>query len=426
MSLDTTRNKIVNIFYLASVLFAFLFIASNYNNFRFGFNLKKNSGLSPYPSYRKCFALQDKIYKLIHDEYPGWSITVLDEDRYINVDINGLEPRIPASNVKLISTAYALEKLGTEFKLKTRLVKRIDGVLEIWGEGDPDLDLSDINTLSKKASLFLKKRVKFNKEPKIILYEEPFEDWWPDTWNRFDRLEPYGSPITRLAITSNSQNRSIQKPIERFRNSFVKAIKSYDGIIPSLENQIHRETSFILTGRTTLKVIESSPMVSLLSLANSESHNFTAEILMRMAAKSWKPNIASKRLYNWLINKKIPVDNFVLVDGSGLSRKNRLTSVGISSLLWMMDQEKLSHFYKSSMSVIGLRGTLSNFNTDSNIYGNFYGKTGTLTGVRAISGILVTPSSKKYVSIIANNISSPDLKISSMLALIYRFNQCPL
>ena len=165
-------------------------------------------------------------------------------------------------------------------------------------------------------------------------------------------------------------------------------------------------------------------MVSLLSLANSESHNFTAEILLRNASKTWDTTTFTKKMYEWSRTNNIPITDFVFIDGSGLSRKNRATTIGIASLLWHMDQHEHSQFYKSSMAIWGTRGTLAEFSPKSQITGNFFGKTGTLTGVRAISGILNTPYNVRYVSIINNGNDYSDTIIRNVLERIYKYSSC--
>ena len=51
---------------------------------------------------------------------------------------NAHEPRIPASNLKLVTTAAALAKFGPDFKFKTVLMKRGDDLVLV-GDGDPTL-----------------------------------------------------------------------------------------------------------------------------------------------------------------------------------------------------------------------------------------------------------------------------------------------
>ncbi len=375
------------------------------------------------PKVKICDVLQRKLDKEIGKINDNWSITVLDHNRNIIANINGGKTFIPASNVKLLTTAYALDILGKDFQLRTKLIKRRDGILELWGQGDPDLNVLDIKKISKQAIPLLEKRIRKNQEPKIIIYEEPYKDWWPETWLSQDRLESYGSPITRLAITSNQIGRSVENPISRFVNLLKEEISSY-GITPVIQNEKHLNQQIRYMGRKVIMEIKSAPMISLLSLANSESHNFTAEILMRQASETWNSKEAAKKVYKWLLSKKIPAEKFVLVDGSGLSRNNRVTSIGLASLLWYMDNNNYGSIFKSSMAIAGLRGTLTEFNYDTSIYGNFFGKTGTLSGVRAISGILNTPENVRYVSIINNNGYQQDTTISNLIGLIFRFSQC--
>jgi D-alanyl-D-alanine carboxypeptidase/D-alanyl-D-alanine-endopeptidase (penicillin-binding protein 4) len=55
-------------------------------------------------------------------------------------------PLIPASNLKLVTTAAALDKLGADFKFDTRLVRRGDDLV-IVGDGDPTL--GDVELVGK-------------------------------------------------------------------------------------------------------------------------------------------------------------------------------------------------------------------------------------------------------------------------------------
>ena len=387
-------------------------------------NFKRLTFLKPInPSRKLCPILQDNLDSLIASENDKWSITILDKNRNIISEVNAYKPLIPASNIKLITTAYAIEKLSENFLLKTRLVLREDGNFEIWGDGDPDLSELDLKDISTKATNIFNTSTTNNNDLTLILYEEPSANWWSSTWSPYDRSQSYGSPITRLAIRSNSPSRSNQYPLISFKSYLNNQIKSF-GLNPNVITKEYKSQSFFFSNRKVITEIQSAPLNSLISLSNSESHNFTAEILLRHAAKSWNPEKASKKVYRWLIANRIPAREFVLIDGSGLSRENRATTVGIASLLWFMDNKQSANLYKSSMSVLGIRGTLRNFASNSQIQGNFYGKTGTLTGVRAISGLMDIKDGKRYISIISNNSDRPDVIIRRILELSEEFSQC--
>ena len=166
-------------------------------------------------------------------------------------------------------------------------------------------------------------------------------------------------------------------------------------------------------------------MHALLSLANTESHNFTAEVLMREAADVWDVNRASLATTRWLRAQGIPMTGLRLRDGSGLSRGNRLTTRSLSVLLWRMAQHPLSAYYQASMAIAGQRGTLSNYFWGTSLEGRFWGKTGTLRGVRSMSGILETTDGPLYVSMIANGSYEPTSVMGQILLASQRISRCP-
>ena len=64
-----------------------------------------------------CPALQRRIQIAIGGSTAPWSVSVLDDRGHLLADLNGWLPRIPASNQKLISTAFALDRLGPDVPL---------------------------------------------------------------------------------------------------------------------------------------------------------------------------------------------------------------------------------------------------------------------------------------------------------------------
>ena len=169
----------------------------------------------------------------------------------------------------------------------------------------------------------------------------------------------------------------------------------------------------------------SAPMHGLLSLVNTESHNFTAEVLMREAADNWDVAEASSANTRWLQAQGIPIQGLRIRDGSGLSRGNRVTSRTLSTLLWRMAQHPYGAYYQASMAIAGRRGTLWRFQRGSALTGQFWGKTGTLRGVSSLSGILRTSYGPRYVSMIANGASAPRVVMAEVLLAVQRISRCP-
>lgn len=100
-------------------------------------------------------------------------------------------------------------------------------------------------------------------------------------------------------------------------------------------------------------------------------------------------------------------DHQYIADGSGLSRDNEISPKALVDILQCMNQSKVAGVFKNTLPQAGISGTLKNRMKNSAAYQNVYAKTGTLTGVRALSGYLKAASGKEYAfSIIANGSSS--------------------
>jgi D-alanyl-D-alanine carboxypeptidase/D-alanyl-D-alanine-endopeptidase (penicillin-binding protein 4) len=89
-----------------------------------------------------------------------------------------------------------------------------------------------------------------------------------------------------------------------------------------------------------------------------------------------------------------------------------------------MDNHPYARDYVGSMAIVGQRGTLRNLFKGTSLDGQVYGKTGTLTGVRAISGILQTREGPRYFSAIANGASTPNQTIGALLRQVQTPGVC--
>jgi D-alanyl-D-alanine carboxypeptidase/D-alanyl-D-alanine-endopeptidase (penicillin-binding protein 4) len=100
-------------------------------------------------------------------------------------------------------------------------------------------------------------------------------------------------------------------------------------------------------------------------------------------------------------------DKQYIADGSGLSRDNQISPQSLVDILQCMNKSPVANVFKSALPQAGINGTLKHRMKDNAAYQHVYAKTGTLTGVRALSGYLKAASGKEYAfSIIANGSSS--------------------
>jgi len=369
-------------------------------------------GLPQLQSQLSCPALQQRLLATVGGQASVWSITIADSQGRLLADLNGSRPRIPASNQKLVSTAYALDRLGTDYRLSTQLWRLSDGSFRLTGEGDPDLALPQLQRFAKLALGSGGGSGQLPTLLKLQIAEEPRQSWWPQGWHPDDRYYAYGAPITRLALTSNAIHEAVMNPPSRLQNLLQKTMQQQGA---KVQVSLISARAPLPDDAVLMHQENSAPMHNLLSLANTESHNFTAEVLLRQGAGSWDLGQAAQRETLWLAQQGLPMQGVRVVDGSGLDRANRLTSRFLAALLLRMDQHPYGRDYLASMAVAGKRGTLRNLYVGTPLQGKFYGKTGTISGVRAISGVLVTTEGPRYVSAISNGASSPNETIGLVL-----------
>ena len=96
--------------------------------------------------------------------------------------------------------------------------------------------------------------------------------------------------------------------------------------------------------------IQSNSYLSLITLANSISHNFTAEILYKNVSNSWVNNNYSL-LEKWLIKKGLPFLDSNLSDASGLSRDNRINTNLMALFLYKIQYSDKFELFNSSLSI---------------------------------------------------------------------------
>jgi serine-type D-Ala-D-Ala carboxypeptidase/endopeptidase (penicillin-binding protein 4) len=95
--------------------------------------------------------------------------------------------------------------------------------------------------------------------------------------------------------------------------------------------------------------------------------------------------------------------NYILVDGSGLSRRNLVTPEAFVQTLRAIARTSTAYIYRTSLPVAGKSGTLKGRFQNTSAEGIVQAKTGTLTGVVSLSGYVNAPKYEPLVfSIIVN------------------------
>ena len=167
-------------------------------------------------------------------------------------------------------------------------------------------------------------------------------------------------------------------------------------------------------GRVLVARDRSMPLNDLLIPFMKLSNNMHAEALTKAMSRktggsgTWKGGLAVTTAYM----KKIgtPMSGITLTDGSGLTRRNRLTARGLATFLQRIRSEGWYPAFYASMPVAGntkrlVGGTLRYRMNGTRAANNARGKTGTLTGVTALSGYVTGRDGRRYTYSMISNYS---------------------
>jgi serine-type D-Ala-D-Ala carboxypeptidase/endopeptidase (penicillin-binding protein 4) len=142
--------------------------------------------------------------------------------------------------------------------------------------------------------------------------------------------------------------------------------------------------------------IRSTSISDWIKVTNLKSDNAYANVLLRYLG-------GSESVQQALTSLGVDADGYRLRDGSGLSRNNLATPRTLVSTLRAMFNAKNHDVFFASLPVAGISGTLKNRLRHTLSEGTVRAKTGTLKGVRALSGYVEHPEYGIFVfSIITN------------------------
>ncbi len=387
---------------------------------------------------------------------------------------NAHKPLMPASNMKVVTTAAALRYLGPSFEYRTRVGLQ-NGALVVVGSGDPLLgDRSTDNRYNRTNGWIFEKIVQALKEQgvaevnDVIVDTTVFDDqrvhpsWHPRDHNKWYACEVCGLNFNGncIEVTATNLGASVALNIEP-KTSFVQItneaepVTEGDSAIGSNRtpqpNRIvvfgkcrEREGPFRVAieqpaaffgfclaenlGRAGItakgKLIEkavhleagfkplvdfTTPLTDCLRRANTDSFNLAAEALCKTIDAHSRPdgkdggwsggrNLVAK----YLTDLGIGSEEFVLDDGSGLSRNNRMTTHALVTILLDLYHGKNWELFQGSLAVGGEDGTIDKYFSEAKYRGKVRAKTGYISGVRALSGVCLTDSGPYLFSILSN------------------------
>jgi D-alanyl-D-alanine carboxypeptidase/D-alanyl-D-alanine-endopeptidase (penicillin-binding protein 4) len=160
----------------------------------------------------------------------------------------------------------------------------------------------------------------------------------------------------------------------------------------------------------------SLPLLEDVRVTNKTSQNLHAELALRLIGKlkggggSFEGGSAARRQF--LLAAGVKSEEFFLLDGSGLSRRDLITPAAIVQVLIYAARQPWGAAFEQTLPVAGVDGSLAERFVNTPAGGLVHAKTGTLSHVNALSGYGQTRSGRRFVfSIFCNNHNLPSAKV---------------
>jgi D-alanyl-D-alanine carboxypeptidase/D-alanyl-D-alanine-endopeptidase (penicillin-binding protein 4) len=326
---------------------------------------------------------------------------------------------IPASVTKILTAAAAVEVLGASTRLATRTTEQAN-VVYLIGGGDATLPRSlasdaqpngpaSLRRLARSTATALGGTTKVD-----VVFDDSLFTGRPlgPGWAKRFPNAGVAAPVSALMIDQGRKSRSSRA---RVADPAKRAAQVFANILENRGVSVGR----VSRGRAPdaakeLAMVESATIAEMVQRMLTESDNDVAESLGHLVGKELLNDgsfAGGARATSQVLSRAgIDTQDLALFDGSGLSPRNRVSPATIADVLTDVAAERRWTELAQGLAVAGVTGTLANrFTTKATSSGRgvVRAKTGTLTGVAALAGIVIDADKRPLVfAIIGNNITS--------------------
>jgi serine-type D-Ala-D-Ala carboxypeptidase/endopeptidase (penicillin-binding protein 4) len=271
------------------------------------------------------------------------------------------------------------------------------------------------------------------------------------------QIENYTQTVDAKGAEYVELERDLQKPILRVYGQLREGAEAFTTSVGVADPAMHFSKHFVqalakegirvdrteamrgkfqpVEGQTEIAAIESPILSELVKQANQESDNFYADALLKLlGAEPMDGSTTTARglekLGKTLTQFKVDESGYAIVDGSGLARQNLISPITLVQVLRMMSQQPMGTLFRASLPVAGLSGTLRSRFKGSPAQGIVQAKTGTLSGISALSGYISPPNYSPLVfSIIVNHTRKDTIQqrqaIDQIVEKLVMLRSCP-
>jgi D-alanyl-D-alanine carboxypeptidase/D-alanyl-D-alanine-endopeptidase (penicillin-binding protein 4) len=148
--------------------------------------------------------------------------------------------------------------------------------------------------------------------------------------------------------------------------------------------------------------LESPPLWDVVRDVNKLSNNVMArQVFLTLATANAPPPAtiagATDTVRRWLAKRNLRMPELVLDNGSGLSRRERISAGSLARVLLAADASPIREEFVSSLAVAATDGTVQRRFENGTVAGQALVKTGTLDGARAIAGYVLDHDGRRFV-----------------------------
>lgn len=347
-----------------------------------------------------------KIDKRLRNRALGKDVTIAVLDEATNrlvVDRGALVPQLPASNMKVITAVAALATLGPDHRFTTAVLagSRPNEVI-LQGGGDPLLTDRDLRLLARHAAASLERGSTVIVRVDDHLFAGPLRaPGWPRSY-----LGSVAAPVRALARVGDYSTRSQARAVAVFRQALAR--RGFTVVL--------RAGTRAPADARVLAQVSRHTVRQAVALMLNRSENNVAEVLYRQVA------LATGQPGTWaggrqavtalLASLGLDTTGLRLMDGSGLSRANRVTALALAQVarLSRLDPRFAVMYEPGAMPVSGRSGTLDErlgrYSTKPSrcARGKIRAKTGTLFDTVGLTGITIgLDGQEKSFSILVNH-----------------------
>jgi D-alanyl-D-alanine carboxypeptidase/D-alanyl-D-alanine-endopeptidase (penicillin-binding protein 4) len=348
---------------------------------------------------------------------------------------------MPASNMKIVTSAVALTLLGPDYSYRTTFAtdgevrdSLLDGNLLVIGRGDPTIS-DNMRGLATLVMDTLADSVRAHGIRQVTGSLARVGDAFPDSihgygWEWDDLREYYAAGVDELIFNEGMAPTSLRPPPDTIRDSLYSgpAKDPATAYLNAFNDALVRKHINIEAGvmdsilptpikMETLFTYVSPPLRLILPALMKPSQNQIAEILLKtiglerggMGTADSATTIVAQQLLAWGVQP----DGFAIYDGSGLSRHDLVSPETLVRVLDRIQRDTAFAVYYNAMPIAGVDGTLKDRMKGTPAEGNVHAKTGSLGGARSLSGYVTSADGERLIfSILANNWTTPSSAVT--------------